>query len=175
MPVSPTGLFSAPIAETRTVLSECPAFQEWVEAANAAAALAHIFEFAADAADVAALDPKNYAIVLCGDDYASGLIGIGSGTGTWRTRGSVGIVFEGIVPEEHFDSHADANYWFHNYAGAFWEELLERFHGNTRTQWYRGISLAAPPARADAAERKQYGDLMQCAFEVMTGFGGGAQ
>lgn len=157
MTVTPSGILSEPMANLRAALSQCDAFQTWVDANDATAALSSIG--LVEKADLT----RPFAVIDHGETWETRRL---DGGGTYHDNGSLFVLFEEDVAEDNQSSEADAVLAFSNTIGAILEDLWAVSPGVFDT---RSISLVSGPLRSDDKERKQGEDYVQIIFQVRWG------
>lgn len=158
MPVTPAGMLSLPLANLRTALSRCVAFQTWTGAANEAAALAYI-----SLVEKGSSLTGKFAVVDDGTEYTGESITSGA---TFHEEGSLALIFQGNVHTDYANSEVDAQLEFTNAIGAILEELIT-YCGNNRDVFsISKFSKIFGPWRSDDEERNADNDYMQMGFWV---------
>lgn len=158
--LSPTGRMAWPVVGLAWLVAKSSTFQTLVEAETAAEAIERVYLEAADEAEIV----RPHARVMTGD-WKSESVQSNAGGFDYVASHEMGLVFEFIVPEEYQDSHWNATVWFLDTVDAIVQEM-EALAGTGGELIVRNIKLVYGPARADAAERRSHGDLMQMAFSV---------
>lgn len=156
-PVTPTGMLSAPIANLRTALSNVTAFQTWVGAVDAAAALAFIgiVERAASTG--------NFAVIDDGDQFDVEMLDSGAG---FSDEGNLLLLFQGDVDEDDAASEESAQLTFTNAVGGILEALIAYCGNNRNVFSIARVSKMFGPARAGDTERQNGVDYEQIGFLV---------
>ena len=137
-----------------TMLSNSATFKTWVEAANAAAALANIIVSASDAATM----PSPFALIFAKRFHREKI----SQAPTWRDHAEIRIIFGGVVPAEYESNEAQAVLWWEEKIGAIQAELepLSEIHMGQLVEM--GITepdmdAVAEPMRASAKRKNTSG------------------
>lgn len=163
MSVTATGPLSVPLDLLADMIAASTTFQDWVDAGDAAEAAANVYLCADDPATMT----RPFALIVCGNDF--GLSSIAGGSSyTFREYGSIGVIFEGIVPDDYTDSHSDAILWFANAVGGTAKDLATA-SGVDDNLCISSIGLVYGPSRANAKERATIGDIVQAAIEIKWG------
>lgn len=161
MTVTPSGIYSLPLSNMRTMLSNCAAFRTWTGTATVALALAQIHYGGADPAT----DTAPLAIV----DFAPGSGGRESvAQGQWRYSAplAIDVTFIADVSAQTSDSDALLTHW--NNVGA----IVSDVEGLAGTGGYLGISrsdIADGPTRVVSRERATRGDWAEMTIRFSVG------
>lgn len=156
MPVTPSGMLSLPLANLRTALSNCTAFQTWVGAANAAAALAYI-----SLVEKGSSLTGKFAVIDDGTKYSGERLTSGA---TFHEEGSLALIFQGNVHTDYATSEVDAQMEFTNSVGAILEELITYCGNNSNVFNIAKFSKIFGPWRSDDEERNAGNDYIQMGF-----------
>jgi len=125
MSVTPSGMFSLPLDNARTLLANAAAFQTLVEKGNATDAKTRIFIIETDEEFKQTEDREfcpNRAII----GYQSGGFGaelVGS-TG-WNVGGPIEVRIEAEVPDDYRNNYQWALWWFLNSLGAIVTDMRD--------------------------------------------------
>ena len=157
MPVAPANLLSLPLTYLRAQLADCPAFQSWVGAANAAAALASIHYVST----TPATDTPPHAVLGFGRRVAFDRGGVGSFS-QFRQDGELALDFYGAVSSLEDADEADEALTFCNAVGEILCELLQRSAGAGFLDFV-GLETG-PPMRTTEKEERTAGafQLLEC-------------
>ena len=164
MAVTPTGIFSLPLARVRTLLCASATWQEWVEADDATEAAEHVRFYEIGKDEAASLRP--WALIGHNDQWGWVKIAEVSHAPDW----SVILWFEAVIPEAYqaADKIGDAVMWFTNKVGAVLEEMLA-LCGTSGYPNALTIRLFQGPERPEEKLRTSEGDYFAVAFEVTGG------
>lgn len=171
-------LIFGPLANARTLLASCPAFQALVgvehddigAAPGLAAALAHVYCPAVPEPLSAIRQARPFALLDQGEQRD--LVRTAS-TG-YQDSGSLLMFIEADVPDDYLPEEGEvdtaatlaaAHQWFCELLGDVFEELLALGDGNGRLL-VRGVHLRAGPMRSDATIRASEGDFYQAAWSI---------
>lgn len=180
MPIEPTGPLSLPLANLRTLVAACPAFQSWVGAADPGAAeeRIHLVDFEPPAGrnyTVEELDTlRPYAVVdefAFPDDRPGGdaWVSVRHGSGAFVDAGKLLLRFCGNVPPEDEANPAEARLAFMNAVGAVVREIQGLGGGDTDYLSVHRIARWEPYQRASFGEAEAQGDFYLCSFVVTWG------
>jgi len=119
MAVEPRGLLSEPLAHLRRIVAASSTFQQWVGAADAAAALERVHYIDVD--DDEAIRP--HAMVATPPDWWCIRLSGGRGNG-YRDGGEVLLCLESDISTEYIATHGDAHFEHVNVVSGVIEDLL---------------------------------------------------
>jgi hypothetical protein len=156
MPVTPTGILSEPLATLRSLVSECPSFQTWVGAVDAATAAERIHLIVAPADG-----PFPCALIDFGD-VARERQAI-TNAARWKMRAGSDLLL--WFKAEASGEEPDATFTFTNAVGAILEEMEAR--AGDYAKGFPGITvieMPVPPVRTEEEDRASQGDVFEVCF-----------
>lgn len=165
MPVEPTGPLAIPLAGIESLISNSDTFIQWVGAADAATALAHIHVVGVDATPAAGLAAPDWSALwpLCviNFDPRMGQIADSIAMGQVIERSRIGVLFEDAVPTGDAAAHKESTYRFLNNVGGVIQDLFAAAEqgGNLVVT---GHDIPQPVMRANETESQAKGDYLQC-------------
>ena len=158
MAVTPSGPLSLPLDNLRTLLANCPSFQTWVGAADAAEALAAISLVAVETVE------RPLAIVMQAPGRGWASRQNAGGAANWFSQsGTLLILFEDDVEAEAIEP--DAELTFTNLVGAIISEMQD-LAGSGGHLNVTSIAIKDGPSRSDFSEKESTGDYYQVVLEV---------
>ena len=140
------GLLSTPLDRMRSMVAASPAYQAWIGAADATAALDRVFLLQTSRKPLLPL-----CLIDLGDQFERVRTRILNGR-PFESAGQLIVYFRDLVPDGVDD--IEAVYAFTNQVGAVWNDL-EQLAGTRGMVGITGITLAVPPTRIEA-DRRQY-------------------
>jgi hypothetical protein len=168
MPVDPTGPLSLPLANLRTMVADCAAFQDWVEAANATEALDSIFLVGLPAplngheytrAELEGLRPC--CVIDFFDPSGRGMRQITQNSlaiATFAESGMLALDFlDDVAPADAQGGFEDAKLRFMNNAGGVLEHLQE-LSGQGGYMHLHQVEIALGPRRTSIEGQATRGD-----------------
>jgi len=158
--ISATGRITWPVQGLATLIAHSQTFQGLVDADDWSEAVERVYLEAAAEDEIA----RPCARVMVGEWQSESVQSNADGF-DFMTTHQMGLVFEFLVPDEYAESHWNATVWMCDTVDAILQEM-ELLAGTEGNVIVRRMKLVYGPARADAAERRQHGDLMQMAFSV---------
>lgn len=162
MPVTPTTILNVPTESLRNSLSTMTSVQTFLNAADAAAALAKIYPVAMPRESTPGDGAYARPFILVSQPMR---LRIGRGG---FTAGRLWLLFEADVPSQYAAVRSDAHYWFTNLVGAVLVNLPNALEQSGALLTYPvGITSASDTWRSD--ETDEAGDYMSSSWWIEYG------
>lgn len=182
MPIEPTGILSGPLANCRTLIAACAAWQSWCEkeSAEAAATRVHLFDLPVpaqgdgqtyEAEELTAKRPCARILYysppsdMGGQPWQYARVA----QGAYRESGKLMVDFLADVDPSMADDPAGVMIDFTNHLGAVWEQMLELGGGDTEFLCIHAVELFEGPHRCDQVVGVTQGDFCQAKLLIHYG------